>query len=255
MDAVIGAFGGALEALESSDVEEERAERLVHVACAAVDVLCDALKGAEEFAPGLGGSLRGQSIAKDVVTWVRAVYTSWESVVRGNRGVKVAQRLDSVAPNLCATWLEALKSLGSCAVVAKGVVVRQKELMKLGREDSRVNFNGAVVEGEGLEREELLNWTREVFLSTAWPELKDRGGLRSSRWRARVSAVEFVSSLAEYDLDGEKSNEHFLALLEDFLQGLIFGLGIVDSQWQVIRHFCKFYPLIHALIYFGPGGW
>ena len=237
MDAVVGAqraFAGALVALESSDVEEERAEGLVHEACAAVDVLCDARKRVEEFSADSGGCLGGQSMAEEVVAWVSAVYASWEDVVREHCGAKVARRLDFVAPNLCASWLDALKSLGSCAVVAKGMIARPKEF---GRKHSRVNFKGAVVEGETFLSEKLVTWTGKDFLNTAWPELKDRGGLRSSRWRARVSAVEFLSSLAEYDLAGEKSNDHLATLLGELLQALIFGIGLADSQWQVLRHF------------------
>ncbi|KAG0562890.1 hypothetical protein KC19_9G180200 [Ceratodon purpureus] len=206
MEGAMGAFGEAMEALESTDLEEERAERVVRGACAAIDVLRDGMKGVEEFSADVGESKE----------WVHAVCVSWGSVVKGRRGVSVAEKLDSVAPNLLASWLDALKALGSCAVVAEGVILREKGL---GRLDSG----------------EVVDWIGEGFLSAVWPELKDRRGLRASRWRARVSAVEFLSSLAEYDLNGEKSNEQSLALLEDLLQALIFGMGLVDSQWQVRR--------------------
>jgi hypothetical protein len=247
MDAVIGAhhvFAGALEALESSDVEEDRAERLVHDACSAVDALCDAMKGVEGFKVDFGG----QSMA-----WARAVYTSWESVASEHRGVKVAQKLDSVAPNLCASWLDALKSLASCAVVAKRVIARQRDSTELGREDPRANFNSANVSEETLEGEESWNWIGKDFLSTFWPELRDRGGLRSARWRARLSAAEFLSSLAEYDLDGEKSNNYLLSLLEELLQSLIFEMALVDSQWQVLKHFFQSYSLSHVRNYMTNG--
>lgn len=220
------AFEGALQVLASSDLEEARAENLVHDACAAVNVLAEAMKTLLKISADAGGSFEEAS------AWIRAVYVSWESVVREHRGVRVAQILDSVAPNLCASWLDALKSLAACAVVAKGMILRAKEAKEakeLEREDSR-----AVLE------EDSVNWTGRGFLSAAWPELKDRGGLRSSRWRARVSAAEFLSSLAEYDFAGSKSDER---LIEELLQALIFGMALVDSQWQVLRFFLNSYPL------------
>jgi len=107
-----------------------------------------------------------------------------------------------------------MKSLGSCAAVAK-------EMMKNeGMQEPEVDFDGAEMVSEG-------------FLSAVWPELKDRGGLRSSRWRARVSAAQFLLSLAEHDLS--ECEERAAALLEVLLQAVVFGTALVDSQWQVLR--------------------
>ncbi|XP_073393546.1 uncharacterized protein [Physcomitrium patens] len=227
MDGVVGAqhtFSEALEALGNVDVEENVAEGLVHDARAAVDVLSDALKGLEKSVANLGDSSNEQGVEKMLI-WVDAVNCSWRNVVTNHNGVSVAERLGDVAPNLCASWLDALKVLGSCAVVAKGWISRPLE--------------GEFVEGESngelSKRIPLVDWTSSPFLIAAWPELKGRGGLGSSRWRARVSAVEFLSSLAEYDLIGEKVNDHRLSLLEELLRTLIFRMGLVDSHWQVRR--------------------
>lgn len=211
------AFGAALEALAISDVEESRAETLVNNACAAVDALVQAMQPVPEF----GAS----EVMKEEEARIRAVYVSWESVVKENCGVKIAQRLESIAPNLIASWLDGLKSLGSCAVVAKEtMILRAKVKMELGF---------------GVD---LVNWTERSFLSAAWLELKDRGGLRSSRWRARVSAADFLASLAEYDFAaGSKWNKSSLALLEELLQALVFGTGLADSQWQVGSPFLNMY--------------
>jgi ribosomal protein S4 len=133
------------------------------------------------------------------------------------------------------------------------VIARQRDSTELGREDPRANFNSANVSEETLEGEESWNWIGKDFLSTFWPELRDRGGLRSARWRARLSAAEFLSSLAEYDLDGEKSNTHLLSLLEELLQSLIFEMALVDSQWQVLKHFFQSYSLSHVRNYMTNG--
>lgn len=194
------AFQKALEALGAGiDVEEAQAERLVHDACAAIDMLADAMTALPEARAAENYE------SSSPLSWADAVSVSWENVAKAHLGAKIAQRLDSVAPNLCASWLDGLKLLASRAVVAKGM---------------RDIFEAAS------ERKE----TGRGFLTTSWPELKDRGGLRASRWRARVSAAEFLSSVAEYDLAGSKFDERSL---EELLQALIFGMALADSQWQV----------------------
>lgn len=193
------AFEKALEALgASSDVEEAQAERLVHDACAAIDMIADAMQALPE-------ARAAQNEASSPLAWADAVSVSWENVAKAHLGAKIAQHLDSFAPNLCAPWLDGLKLLASRAVVAKGM----RDIFE------------AVAERKG---------TARGFLTTSWPELKDRGGLRASRWRARVSAAEFLSSLAEYDLAGSKFDERSL---EELLHDLIFGMALADSQWQV----------------------
>jgi hypothetical protein len=109
-------------------------------------------------------------------------------------GFQIAGKLDSIAPSLCAPWLSVLKSLASSS---SAMSVKAK--------------------------------SSAASLANVWPELGGRGGLRSTRWRARAMAADLAALLSVHELTSSPEVIHQLLHL------LIHGLALTDSEWQVLK--------------------
>lgn len=178
----------------------------------------------------------------EFATWVEAVHACYGRAYRDLIGVKVTEKLDLTAPNLCASWLNSLKSLALSALVAQSLLFHRESLQghasegtvheRVRRKEGTSGTSNIVTDREVLDASRGF-WSTGVLLSYVLPKLENRGGLRCARWRARVAATDLAAFLALHDLKAANDKGTALPLLEDLLLCLIYEVALADLEWQV----------------------